>query len=64
MTFFGYYMTLFGSIFKSQEPLVILVVLAMYFGVKNQVPQVFFKIVAGDLMSLFSHEFADIIFFG
>ena len=33
------------------------------FGVKNQVPQVSFKIVVGDLMSFFSHEFADIILF-
>ena len=29
---------------------------------KNQVLQVSLKIVAGDLMSVFSHEFADIIF--
>ena len=29
---------------------------------KNQVPQVSFKIVVGDLMSVFSHEFVDIIF--
>ena len=32
------------------------------FGVKNQVPKVSFEIVVGDLMSIFSLEFADIIF--
>ena len=32
------------------------------FGVKNQAPQVSFKISVGDLMSVLSHEFADIIF--
>ena len=31
------------------------------FGVKNQAPQVSFKIAARDLMSVFDHEFADII---
>ena len=41
-----------------------LVAVLINFGVKNQVPQVSFKIVAGDLMSLFSHEFTDIIFYG
>ena len=55
-------MTLFGSIFKFQEPLFILVVVLINFCVKNLVPQVSFKIAAGDLMSVFSHEFADIIF--
>ena len=30
---------------------------------KNQVPQVSFKIVVGDSMLVFSHEFVDIIFF-
>ena len=39
------------------------VVVLINFGVKNQVPQVSFKIVVGDLMIVFSHEFADIIFF-
>ena len=29
---------------------------------KNQVPKVSFKIIVGDLMSVFSHEFDDIIF--
>ena len=32
------------------------------FGMKKQVPQVSFKIVVGDLMLVFSHEFADIRF--
>ena len=39
-----------------------LVVVLINFGVKNQVPQVSFKIFVGDLMSVFSHEFVDIIF--
>ena len=56
----GYDMTLFGSNFKFQEPPVMLVVL-INFGVKNQVPQVSFKIVVRDLMSVFSHKFVDII---
>ena len=55
-------MTLFGSIFKFQDPLVMLVAFLINFGVKNQVPQVSFNIVAGELMSVFSHEFSDIIF--
>ena len=63
MNLFGYYMILFGSIFKFQEPLVMLVDVLINFGVKNQLPQVSFKIVARDLMSVFSHEFVDIIFF-
>ena len=58
----GSYITLIGSNLKFQEPQVMLVVVLINFGVKNQVPQVSFKIVAGDLMSVFSHEFADIIF--
>ena len=32
------------------------------FGVKNQVPEVFLKHVAGDLMLVSSYEFDDIIF--
>ena len=39
-----------------------LVVVLVNFGVKNQVPQFSFKIIVGDLMLVFSHEFADIIF--
>ena len=33
------------------------------FGVKNQVPEVFFKFVAGDLMLVSSYEVSDIVFF-
>ena len=55
-------MTLFGYNFKFQEPPFMLVVVLINFGVKNQVPQVSFKIVVGDSMLVFSHEFADIIF--
>ena len=58
----GYDMNLFGSIFKFQEPQVILVSVLINFGVKNQVPQFSFEIVAGDLMSVFFYEFDDIIF--
>ena len=39
-----------------------LVDVLIIFGVKNQVPQVSFKIVGGDSMLVFSHEFDDIIF--
>ena len=39
-----------------------LVVVLIDFGVKNQVPQVSFKIVVGDQMLVFSHEFTDIRF--
>ena len=59
----GYFLILFGSFFKSQELSVILVVVLINFGVKNQVPKISFKISVGALMSLFSHEFVDIIFF-
>ena len=69
MNLFGYYMilfgsdmTLFGSGFKFQELSVMLVAALINFGVKNQVPQVFFKLVAGDLMLVSSYEFDDIIF--
>ena len=64
MKLFGSDMTLFGSIFKFQEPPIILVVVLINFGVENRVPQVSFKIAAGDLMLVFSHEFVDIIFCG
>ena len=54
MKLFGYDMILvgsdlilFGLNFKFQEPSVMLVVVLIDFGVKNQVPQVSFKIVAG-----------------
>ena len=56
-------MTLFGSNFKFQEPPFMLVAILINFGVKNQVPRVSFKIVVGDSMLVFSHEFSDIIFF-
>ena len=64
MNLFGSSMTLFGSNFKFQEPQVMLVAVLINFGVKNQVAQVSFKIVIGDLMSVFSHKFDDIIFCG
>ena len=57
MILFGYDLMLFGSIFKFQEPSIMLVA-----GVINQVPQVSFKLVVGDLMLVSSYEFADIIF--
>ena len=58
----GYDMTLFGSNFKFQEPPIMLVDVLINFGVKNQVPQVSFKIAARVSMLVFSHEFSDIIF--
>ena len=60
----GSYMNLFGSGIKFQEISIMLVATLINFGVKNQVPQVSFKIVVGDLMLVFSYEFADIIFCG
>ena len=39
-----------------------LVSLLIKFCVKNQAPRVSFKFVTRDLMLIFSHEFADIIF--
>ena len=57
-------MILFGSSFKFQELPIMLVAVLINFGVKNQVPQVSFNIVAGDLMSVISYEFVDIIFCG
>ena len=39
-----------------------LVFLLINFGVKNQVPQVSFKLATRDLMLVFSYEFVDIIF--
>ena len=64
MILFGADMILFSSIFKFQEPTIILVAVLINFGVKNQVLQVSSKIAARDLMSVFSHEFDDIIFCG
>ena len=51
MILFRYDMILFGSIFKFQELSVMLVDAPINFGVKNQVPQVSFKIVVVDLIS-------------
>ena len=62
MILFGYDLILFGSSFKFQELSVMLVVVLINFGVKNQVPKKSFKISVGDLMSVLSHEFVDIIF--
>ena len=62
MNLFSSDMISFGSSFKFQYPTLKLVVVLINFGVKNQVPKVSFKIVVGDLMSVFSHDFADIIF--
>ena len=52
MILFGSDMILIGSIFQVHDPLVLLVAIVINFGVKKQVPQVSFKIVAGDLISL------------
>ena len=62
MILFGYYLTLFGSIFKFQEPSIMLVVGLINFGVTNQVPQVSSKLVVKNLMLVSFYEFADIIF--
>ena len=62
MILFGYDLILIGSHFKFQEPLVMLVAGLINFGVTNQVSQVSFKLVVGDLMLVFSYEFGDIIF--
>ena len=63
MKLFGPYNILFGSIFKFQYPLVMLVPILINFGVKNQVPQFSFEVVAGDLMSILFYEFYDIKFY-
>ena len=67
MNLFGYDLfefdlILFDSFFKFQELSVMLVAALINFGVTNQVPQVSFKLVAGDLMLVSSYEFADILF--
>ena len=63
MILFGSDMTLFRSFFKFQDLSLMLTVASLInFGVKNQVPQVSFKLVVGDLMLVFSYECADIIF--
>ena len=55
----GYNMTLFGSNFKFQDPPIMLLVVLINFGVKNQAPQVSFKFVVGNSMSISSHKFSD-----
>ena len=62
MNLFGYYMILFGSFFKFKQLSVMLVAALINFGVKNQVPQIFFNLVAGDLMLVSSYEFADLTY--
>ena len=63
MILFGSDMILIGSIFQVHELSVLLVVVLINFGVKKQVPQVSFKIVAGDLISF--HTFgSDMELFG
>ena len=55
--------TLFGSDFKFQYLSIMLVVVLITIGVKNQAPQVSFKnYIIGDVMSVSSYEFADIKF--
>ena len=53
---------LFCSYFKIQELSVMLVAALTNFGVKNQVPQFFFKFTAGDLVLASSYDVADILF--
>ena len=54
MILFRYYLILLGSIFQVHEISVLFVAGFINFGVTNQVPQVSFKIAAGDLISLLS----------
>ena len=53
---------LIGLIFQVHWPLVMLVAGFINFGVENQVPQVFFKLVATDFMLVSSYEVVDIVF--
>ena len=62
MILFGSDMILFGSNFKFQELSVMLVASLANFSVKNQVPQVFLKFVAGDLVLVSSYEVFVILF--
>ena len=63
MILFGSDMILLGSIFQVHELSVLLVAVLINFGVKKQVLQVSFKIVAGDLISF--HTFgSDMELFG
>ena len=57
-----YDLILFFSYFKIQEPSVMLVAALTNFGVKNQVPQFFFKFTARDLVLVSSYEVVDILF--
>ena len=52
MILFISYLVLLGSIFQLHELSVLLVASFINFGVINQVPQVSFKIVVGDLISI------------
>ena len=54
---------LFCSYFKIQELSVMLVAALTNSGVKNQVPQFFFKFAYGDLVLVSSCEVADILFY-
>ena len=62
MILLGSDLILLSSIFQVHELSVLLIVGFINFGVTNQVPQVSFKIVVGDLMLVSSYEFADILF--
>ena len=63
MILFGSDLILFGSNFKFQELSFMVVAALTNFGVKNQVPQVFFKIGSQDLISF--HRFGyDMNLFG
>ena len=53
---------LFASYIKIQEISFMLVATLTNSGVKNQVLQVFFKIVVGDLVLVYSYEVDDILF--
>ena len=52
-----------GSNFRFQELSVLLEAALTNFGVKNLVPQFFFKFVVGDLVLVSSYEVYDILFF-
>ena len=57
------YLILLGSIFQFHDLPVLLVAGLINFGVKNQVLQFPFEVVASDLMSVLFYEFDDIIFY-
>ena len=56
-------MILFGSYFKTQNILVMLVASLTNSGVKNQVPHFLFKTVDGDLVLVSSYKVVDILLF-